>query len=281
MEAVFQNRTVLSRTLLNLYPSDIAALCRVSKSMQAVAQPALYSKIILSSITRVYQVCKTIGSSHNIGQYVTQLLFLRDEFARAQPQSTLPPDFYAAISSALANTPNLVNLVVYDRYELPSEMFQGCSTSLPFQLRELVLTGVRWDEHTHELVRSQRSLKIAKFYNAPPVTTDGDNAAGTMPIPEGAIPELEVFDGGFTVGVDIIVAKPPIRNAQMVVGEGMQRSFLSLLPRLASVSSTLLSLNINRIPEDATAKAIGTVARCCPNLRHVGIMPWSPNKVSV
>lgn len=276
--------------LSHLRPNDFLSLCQTSKALQTICEPLIYRKIADTSVVRIFLACRTLARNERLAEHVTQLFILRDDYPRLPTQqqqqqlqqlsAAIQTEFHGTLHAALKHTKNLVNLVISDRIPISSNFYRYSSINWKFQLHELVLQGPIWDYNTRELLSTQPALKMIKYHEAIEGSIYDDHNA----ILPGALPNLEIFDGGFKLSsCSLLPSKPPIRNLQIAIGpdEISEKSYFLYLDKLVYVATTLTSLSLLKIPEDFAFKTVDVIARCCPNLRHLGMIPWPMVKASI
>jgi hypothetical protein len=121
-------------------------------------------------------------------------------------------------------------------------------------------------------LESQQKLRALATYDNP---NDPLSALTFLP---NSFPALQIFDGPFVVGVQLLSS--PITHLQLNIDHEMLDHFIESLPQLTMVHKTLRGLSLLDIPGELASKSLNIIAKACPTLRHVGLIPLPPINVS-
>jgi len=244
---------------------DLYALCLTCKAFQREAEVRLYDALLFSEPQKAHQACRTIIEHERLALLVHTFWFAQ-ESRRPLP---LGQPFWLSIRSALNRMHNLECLVLFDSSFSNTWVFDPAQ--IRFQLREAKLRFT-WDVPLVRFLEMQPKLRLLATYD----NLNDSMSVGLLP---GRLPVLEVFDGTFMVGMQLVHS--PLTHMQLIVDREheVMEQVLDLLPQLSGVHKTLRGLSILDLPEELASKSLRIISNACPVLRHVGLIPFPVTNV--
>lgn len=238
---------------------DLCALCLTCKALQQEAEVTLYDVISFSEPQKAYQACRTIIEHERLALLVHSFWFAQE----ARRPLPLGQPFWLSIKAALNRMHNLECLVLFDSYFSNTWVFDPAQ--IKFQLREAKLRFT-WDTSLVEFLENQPKLHIL-------TTFDNMNDSVRVALLPGCFPVLQVFDGSFMVGMQLM--QRPLTHLQMIVDREHEsiEQVLDVLHQLSGVHKTLRGLSLLDLPEEVVSRALKIISTACPMLRHVGLIP--------
>lgn len=246
---------------------DLRALNLVSKAFQKGAEPRLYRTLHFRDPRRAILACRSIVNNPRLGPHVHCFGFQQDDRLRNVPVN-LGRDFWGLIQGALVTMSNLEILHLLDASFSNSWLLDFPTT--PFLLKHLDIR-FSWDKHIVSFIDSQKELRILHAYDP------GDEPIISSILPESA-PDLRVFDGSMTVGLQFVTRPNKLARVQLFV-DGMGDTPLDQLSRFRHMSKTLRTLNFMEVPAHLSLPILRIVAEAYPNLEHLGVFPYTFSEV--
>lgn len=277
--------------------SDIAALCRVSKTFQNAAERALYNTLYLSNIEGTMSLCRTLSNQSRVAAYVDALTI----HASTDPQSAsdshengsntssveLPEDYWPVLSLALRNVSRLryFNIYISGRVATSNAwILDGCT----FQLRSFHC-DLDWDEHLLMFLNLQAKLLdlyIPDYYrpNDSPTNDPSQESASLL---STSLPRLSVLECTFVNAAITIIPGRPLKRVKTCFSsedlEQKQEEMTSLSSALRQSTVQLRSLDIaDSIYVGAFSITIlAELAKSASKLRYLGTLalPVDGNEV--
>jgi hypothetical protein len=239
---------------------DLYALCLTCKAFQREAEIRLYEGLLFSEPQRAHRACRTIIENQHLALLVHTFCFAQ-ESRRPHP---LGQPFWLSIKSALTRMHNLECLILFDSSFSNTWIFNPAQ--IKFQLHEAKLRFT-WDASLVEFLEAQPKLRLL-------TTLDNINDSTRVGLLPGCLPMLQVFEGTFMVGMQLVHTSPLTHLQMLIDGEHeVTEQILDLLPLLSGVSETLRGLSLLDLPEELAAKSLKIISTACPTLRHVGLIP--------
>ncbi|KAF9559734.1 hypothetical protein CPC08DRAFT_690798 [Agrocybe pediades] len=236
---------------------DLLSLCLTCKSLQRVAEARLYNHMSLTDTHRALQGCFSLIENERLAQHVVAIFLNPDE---RRPGLASGEDFWLVVQRALIACNNLKTLLIADPTFVNGWVM---NSPFPFQLREAKLRFVL-DEHIVQFLESQPSLKVLHMYDY----TEDEVDVRLRP---GALPELQVFDGMLSLGVQFTTRK--LTHVQVIVDMDPVYGLTAMLRHLAQCKD-VKSINMLDIPYDATLEVLALIPPCVPNILHIGLLPY-------
>lgn len=176
--------------------SDLAALCRVSKTFQQIAERALYNTVFMHDVEITRLLCRTLAQQPRVANQVDAFTIALSEVSTSDDSSyeeedadiedtldrthfpsgnkvttqrpaspgTLPDDYWEGVSRALRNTQHLryLNIYITNHFETSNTwILNGCT----FRLRSLHC-DLNWDQNLVAFLNTQTEIEdlyIADF----------------------------------------------------------------------------------------------------------------------
>jgi hypothetical protein len=282
--------------------SDLPSLCLTTKSLSAAATRRLYCSLILTNSTSAFLACETVANTPRVATHVRGLVV---------GPGALP--VWRALQRALESLPHLEVLALDARRVQLSWVFprtplfhlRDLRLDIPWDAQ--VAAFVR----TQSSLRALWVLELAADYspggaNLEPqfCTSTGiaaTAAAGTDD--EGqVVTETEMETDAATADLDTMdlpllstvecplriahaFARSPLTHLQVLSDASTTASsaycrtagddarLQHLILRLARARGTLRSLSLHDVPEARTPDVVALVAKHCPQLMYLGILP--------
>lgn len=236
---------------------DLLALCLTCKSLQKDAEIKLYKTIMSGDINVTFRACQSIVLQERLGPHVRSFCVYQN--AR-RTRAELPHSFWQMVQKALLRMRCLDMLRIDDLAHANTWVL----CDIPFQLREANFR-LPWTHHLVRFLESQNKLTQLQIMGG----LDED----APQLKAGSLPDLCTFDGKLVLAMQLISVPCHFRHLRIHLDRDTNTKHLDFIPRFASLSRTLRSLNIIHIPEELSVEAIKLISSVCPDLHYLGIIP--------
>ncbi|KAF8636239.1 hypothetical protein AX17_003724 [Amanita inopinata Kibby_2008] len=279
--------------------SDLATLCRVSKSFQNVAERALYNTLCMESVKQTTLICDTLANQPRLSQLAEALTIYLLEQQDDEEQhgdgdsNTADPGIVLAAASssrtdvskvswelvarALQNMENLLHLNILLRANCPMStawILKDCN----FQL-ESFHCDLDWGEHLVDFLNSQTRLKDLYIL---------DYNVETRSLKADALPHLSKLECTYSEAAAAISTGRPITHLKTCFSHeaiNQKRKELSLL--VSSMRQTTCPIRSIDIADSSYSENFSTALLSSittslriTDLRYIGtlVLPTSPRE---
>lgn len=272
-----QNPVIAALIVSHSRSFDLISLIYTNKSLSAIAERALYRSLVFSNPQTAYRACLTLLDAPRLAAYVHTLALTPRR--SASPLANLPRHFWETIHDVLTKLPNLQSLVFPDPYGGDASPLASATSfswvfplEVPFTLRDAQIM-FPYDAHIAAFVARQRKLRtlhtaeVASSLtreNLLPVDHSQDVDGQESP----AFPDLRVFDGPMAIASQLLTS--PLTHMQTF--QHNESDLVAFIPKLRCLRKSLRSLSLHYVPENRVAETVGHIGRCCPDIRHIGVL---------
>jgi hypothetical protein len=245
--------------------SDIAVLCRVSKTLRRVAERALYNTIYLQHPDEILALCSTLDASPRLASLVDAWTIAPARLGDADYSDEgdseedydqeLPEGFWETVAKALQNTTKLRFLNVHS---------QSASTSASASILRNTTFSLRrfhcdfdWDDDLVGFLNRQTEIVDLYILDFKPYLDPGSTTSTTAPttfyststnLHATAMSQLTTLECTFAEAADAIVPHRPITHLKTCFSKmeiaAKREEMIRLFSTISSSSQPIRSLDI-------------------------------------
>lgn len=251
---------VLTTIAQHVPRTDLPALARTCRTLQAPAEATLHADVLLRTPDIAFAALLSLSARD-----YTRAGYVRRLWVYPLRRAPWPEAFWRGLARALPHMPLLSTLVLHDESGAHAWVLDG-DPALPCRLTDAVL-AFAWDAHLLAFLESQDRLRSLSLLPS-------GSAVAPPPLQEGSLPALTTLEAPMHAARALLACKALRKLALLIDDEGAG-TFAGFLHALARARTPLSSLHVVAVPEflvvDALA-ALGGAPALAGSLRHLGVL---------